>query len=155
MTDLLALDNLTTEIATSLGTVTPVDRVSLSIPVGGSVGLVGESGSGKSMTAFSIVRLFPTAVARVAGGRVLFDGRDLTQLSDPEMRLIRGQHIAMVFQDPTTYLNPVLTVGEQVAEAWAVHHGWDGAWERAVEALGQVGLPDPGADPRPAAPPAD
>src|SRR3990172_4483500 len=74
----------------------------------------------------------------------MFYGRDLTQLSDPEMRLIRGQHIAMVFQDPTTYLNPVLPVGEQVAEAWAVHHGWDGAWERAVEALGLVGLPDPG-----------
>lgn len=144
MGDLLVLDNLTTQIATSLGTVTPVDRVSLSIPVGGSVGLVGESGSGKSMTAFSIVRLFPTAVARVTGGRVLFDGRDLTQLSDPEMRLVRGQHIAMVFQDPTTYLNPVLPVGEQVAEAWAMHHGWDGAWERAVEALGLVGLPDPG-----------
>src|SRR3990170_8806986 len=100
MTDLLVLDNLTTQIVMSLGTVTPVDSVSLSVPAGGSVGLVGESGSGESMTGFSIVRLFPTAVARVAGGRVMFDGRDLTQLSDPEMRLIRGQHIAMVFQDP-------------------------------------------------------
>jgi len=143
MAELLVLDNVTTQIATSLGTVTPVDRVSFSVPAGGTVGLVGESGSGKSMTAFSIVRLFPTAVARVTGGRVLFDGRDLTQLNDAEMRLVRGQQIAMVFQDPTTYLNPVLSVGEQVAEAWAAHHGWDGAWERAVEALGLVGLPDP------------
>src|SRR3990172_12260799 len=74
----------------------------------------------------------------------MFYGRDLTQLSDPEMRVIGGQQIGMVFQDPTTYLNPALPVGEQVAEAWAVHHGWDGAWERAVEALGLVGLPDPG-----------
>ena len=144
MADLLTLDNLTTDIATSLGTVTPVDHVSLRVPAGGRVGLVGESGSGKSMTAFSIMRLFPTTVASVTGGRIVFDGRDLTQLSDPEMRLVRGQHIAMVFQDPTTYLNPVLTVGEQVAEAWAMHHEWDGAWDRAVEALGLVGLPDPG-----------
>ncbi len=144
MADLLVLDNLTTQIAASLGTVTPVDRVSVTVPVGGAVGLVGESGSGKSMTAFSIVRLFPTAVARVTGGRVLFDGRDLMQFSDPQIRVVRGQQIAMVFQDPTTFLNPVLTVGEQVAEAWAMHHGWDGAWKRAVEALGLVGLPDPG-----------
>jgi oligopeptide/dipeptide ABC transporter ATP-binding protein len=144
MGDILILEDLTTRIATSLGTVTPVDAISFTVPTGGAVGLVGESGSGKSMTAFSIMRLFPTAVAQVTGGRVLFDGRDLRQLSDAEMRIVRGQHIAMVFQDPTTYLNPVLTVGEQVAEAWAMHHGWDGAWERAVEALGLVGLPDPG-----------
>ncbi len=120
-----------------------MDGVSLSLPRGGALGLVGESGSGKSMTAFSIMRLFPTAAARLAGGRVLFDGRDLTTLSDAEMRQVRGRHIAMVFQDPTTFLNPVLTVGEQVAEAWAMHHGWDGAWDRAVEALGLVGMPDP------------
>jgi oligopeptide/dipeptide ABC transporter ATP-binding protein len=144
MGDLLILENLTARIASSLGTVTPVDSVSFNVPASGAVGLVGESGSGKSMTAFSIMRLFPTAVARVVGGRVLFDGRDLTRLSDAEMRLVRGQHIAMVFQDPATYLNPVLTVGEQVAEAWAMHHGWDRAWARAVEALGLVGLPDPG-----------
>ena len=144
MADLLVLDDLTTRIATSLGTVTPVDGLSVGVPAGGAVGLVGESGSGKSMTAFSIMRLFPTTVARVAGGRVLFDGRDLALLSDAEMRLVRGRDIAMVFQDPTTYLNPVLTVGEQVAEAWAMHHGWTGAWEQAVEALGLVGLPDPG-----------
>jgi ABC-type dipeptide/oligopeptide/nickel transport system ATPase component len=117
MGDILILEDLTTRIATSLGTVTPVDAISFTVPTGGAVGLVGESGSGKSMTAFSIMRLFPTAVAQVTGGRVLFDGRDLRQLSDAEMRIVRGQHIAMVFQDPTTYLNPVLTVGEQVAEA--------------------------------------
>ena len=87
----MILDKLTTRIATSLGTVTPVDSVSLSVPVGGAVGLVGESGSGKSMTAFSIMRLFPTAVARVAGGRVIFDGRELAQLSDAEMRTVRGR----------------------------------------------------------------
>jgi oligopeptide/dipeptide ABC transporter ATP-binding protein len=140
---LLILDHLTTRIATPLGTVTPVDDVSVSVPAGGAVGLVGESGSGKSMTAFSIMRLFPTTTARVAGGRVLFDGRDLAQLGDGELRQVRGRDIAMVFQDPTTYLNPVLTIGEQVAEAWAMHHGWDGARARAEEALGLVGLPDP------------
>ncbi|HXF82274.1 MAG TPA: ABC transporter ATP-binding protein [bacterium] len=143
MTDLLVVDNLTTRIRTSRGTVTPVDGVSLRVREGGAVGLVGESGSGKSMTAFSILRLFPTPSAWVAGGRVLFDGRDLTALPESELRAVRGREVAMVFQDPATYLDPVLTVGEQVAEAWAAHHGWRGAWARAVEALGLVGLPDP------------
>jgi oligopeptide/dipeptide ABC transporter ATP-binding protein len=143
MTDLLVVDGLTTLIRTARGTVTPVDGVSLRVREGGSVGLVGESGSGKSMTAFSILRLFPTASARVASGRVLFDGRDLTALPEAALRAVRGREVAMVFQDPATYLDPVLTVGEQVAEAWVAHHGWRGAWDRAVEALGLVGLPDP------------
>jgi len=140
---LLELDNLITRLSMPWGTVTPVDSVSLRIPVGGAVGLVGESGSGKSMTAFSILRLFPTMAARIASGRVLFGGRDLRLLSDREMREVRGQQVAMIFQDPTTYLDPVLTIGEQVAEAWAMHHGWGHAYAQAVEALAQVGLPDP------------
>ena len=144
MSDLLAVEHLTTRIRTARGVVTPVDDVSLVVPSGGAVGLVGESGSGKSMTAFSILRLFPTASARVEAGRVLFDGKDLTALDEDTLRRVRGREIAMVFQDPATYLNPVLTVGEQVAEAWASHYGWDGAWAKAVEALGLVGLPDPG-----------
>jgi oligopeptide/dipeptide ABC transporter ATP-binding protein len=143
MSDLLTIENLTTRIRTSRGTVTPVDGVWLRVPAGGAVGLVGESGSGKSMTAFSILRLFPTASARVESGRVIFDGQDLTKLDVTALRAVRGHEIAMVFQDPATYLDPVLTIGEQAAEAWAVHHGWDGAWVRAVEALGLVGLPDP------------
>ncbi len=140
---LLELDNLITRLSMPWGMVTPVDSVSLRIPVGGAVGLVGESGSGKSMTAFSILRLFPTMAARIESGRVLFGGRDLRLLSDLEMREVRGQQVAMIFQDPTTYLDPVLTIGEQVAEAWAMHHGWGHAYAQAVEALAQVGLPDP------------
>lgn len=140
---LLELDNLITRLNMPSGTVTPVDGVSLRVPVGGGVGLVGESGSGKSMTAFSILRLFPTMAARIESGRVLFGGRDLRSLSDREMREVRGQQVAMIFQDPTTYLDPVLTVGEQVAEAWAVHYGWDHVHERVLDALAQVGLPEP------------
>jgi peptide/nickel transport system ATP-binding protein/oligopeptide transport system ATP-binding protein len=140
---LLEVDHLITRLHTPWGTVTPVDNISLRVPVGGSVGLVGESGSGKSMTAFSILRLFPTMAARIESGRVLLAGRDLRSLSDREMREIRGQQVAMIFQDPATYLDPVLTVGEQVAEAWAMHHGWDQAHERVLDALAQVGLPDP------------
>ncbi len=143
MSDLLVVDRLTTRIETARGTVVPVDDVSLRLPAGSALGLVGESGSGKSMTAFSIVRLFPTAAARLASGRVLLDGDDLSAMDDAGLRRVRGRRIGMVFQDPSTYLDPVLTVGEQVAEAWATHFGWEGAWERAVEALGQVGLPDP------------
>ncbi len=143
MSDLLVVDRLTTRIETARGTVVPVDDVSLRLPAGSALGLVGESGSGKSMTAFSIVRLFPTAAARLASGRVLLDGDDLSAMDEAGLRRVRGRRIGMVFQDPSTYLDPVLTVGEQVAEAWASHFGWEGAWERAVQALGQVGLPEP------------
>ena len=143
MSDLLVLDHLTTRIDTARGSLVPVDDVSLHVPAGSAVGLVGESGSGKSMTAFSIVRLFPTTAARVQSGRVFLDGQDLMTLDEAALRRVRGRRVGMVFQDPSTYLDPVLTVGEQVAEAWAMHFGWEGAWERAVEALGQVGLPEP------------
>jgi len=143
MSDLLVLDHLTTRIDTARGSLVPVDDVSLRVPAGNAVGLVGESGSGKSMTAFSIVRLFPTTAARVQSGRVFLDGQDLMTLDEAALRRVRGRRVGMVFQDPSTYLDPVLTVGEQVAEAWAMHFGWAGAWERAVEALGQVGLPEP------------
>ncbi len=143
MSDLLVVDRLTTRIETARGTVVPVDDVSLRLPAGGALGLVGESGSGKSMTAFSILRLFPTPAASLASGRVLLDGDDLTAVDEASLRRVRGRRVGMVFQDPSTYLDPVLTVGEQVAEAWAAHFGWDGAWERAVEALDQVGLPEP------------
>ncbi len=140
---LLSVEDLHTHIVTPRGVVRAVDGVSLTVPAGGAVGLVGESGSGKSMTGFSILRLFPTRGARIVGGRVRFAGRDLLALPEEEMRRLRGGEIAMVFQDPTTYLNPVLPVGHQVAEAYAVRHGWAGARARAVEALAQAGLPDP------------
>ncbi len=140
---LLQVENLHMHIATPRGVVRAVDGVSLEIAPGASVGLVGESGSGKSMTGFSILRLFPTARARIVDGRIRLAGRDLLALSDDEMRGVRGGEVAMVFQDPTTYLNPVLPVGRQVAEAYAMRHGWPQARTSAVEALALVGLPDP------------
>ncbi len=139
----LQITDLHTHIHTPRGIVRAVDGISLTIPAGGAAGLVGESGSGKSMTGFSILRLFPTSGAQIVGGRVLLDGRDLLELPEEHMRRVRGGDVAMVFQDPATYLNPVLSVGRQVAEAYAMHFGWEHAAEKAVEALGLVGLPDP------------
>jgi peptide/nickel transport system ATP-binding protein/oligopeptide transport system ATP-binding protein len=109
------------------------------------LGVVGESGSGKSVTALSVMRLIPSPPGRIAGGRVLFDGQDLLTVPEREMRQLRGGAIAMVFQDPLSSLNPVLTVGFQVAEAIALHQGVGRteAWERAVEALRMVRIPDP------------
>lgn len=139
----LRVEDLHTHIETPRGTVRAVDGISLSIPRGAASGLVGESGSGKSMTGFSILRLFPTARARIVRGSIRLGGRDLVSLSDEEMRQVRGGTVAMVFQDPTTFLNPVLSVGRQVAEAYAMRFGWDQARLKAVEALAMVGLPDP------------
>jgi len=123
--------------------VTAVDDVSLQIAAGETLGLVGESGSGKSVTAFSILRLLPPA-GRIAGGRVLFDGRDLLALPEREMRRIRGARIALIFQEPMTALNPVMRVGDQIAEALTVHGTATRreAWERAVELLDAVHMPD-------------
>jgi oligopeptide/dipeptide ABC transporter ATP-binding protein len=140
---LLEIENLHTHIAGPGGVVRAVDGVSLSVPRGTAVGLVGESGSGKSMTGFSILRLFPTARARIVAGRIRFAGRDLLSLPEDAMRRVRGGEIAMVFQDPTTFLDPVLPVGYQVAEAYAMRFGWPQARQRAIEALELVGLPDP------------
>ncbi|MDQ7840880.1 MAG: ABC transporter ATP-binding protein [bacterium] len=141
---LLLVEDLHTHILTTRGVVRAVDGISLSLPQGSAAGLVGESGSGKTMTGFSILRLFPTDAARVVRGRIELAGRDLLSLTDEEMRRVRGGDVAMIFQDPTTYLNPVMPIGQQVAEAYAVRHGWAQARQKAVEALGLVGLPDPG-----------
>jgi len=122
-----------------------VDGVSLEVQPGEMLGVVGESGSGKSVTALSIMRLLPSPPGRVVGGQVLFEGRDLLTLPEREMRSLRGGAVGMVFQDPLSSLNPVLTVGFQVAEAIALHQevGRAEAWERAVEALRRVRIPDP------------
>lgn len=140
---LLLVEDLHTHILTTRGVVRAVDGISLHLPRGSAAGLVGESGSGKTMTGFSILRLFPTDAARVVRGRIELSGRDLLSLTDEEMRRVRGGDVAMIFQDPTTYLNPVMPVGQQVAEAYAVRHGWAQARQKAIEALGIVGLPDP------------
>ena len=116
MNKVLEVRNLRTSFFTGEGTVKAVDDVSFSLARGETLGLVGESGCGKSVTAMSITRLV-SPPGRVVGGQVLLNGRDLLTLSEPEMRLVRGSQISMVFQEPMTALNPVLEVGFQIAEA--------------------------------------
>jgi ABC-type dipeptide/oligopeptide/nickel transport system ATPase component len=121
-----------------------VDDVSFTIAAGETLGLVGESGSGKSVTAFSILRLLQPPGA-VIGGRILFDGQDLLTLSERDMRAVRGARISLIFQEPMTALNPVMRVGDQIAEALTAHNmaSRREARDRAVELLGAVRIPDP------------
>src|SRR5579885_1522772 len=114
---LLEVDDLRTYFFTLDGVTRAVDGVSFSVDPGETLGIVGESGCGKSVTALSIMRLLPAKLGRTVSGSVRFDGQDLLALSEAEMREIRGNRIAMIFQEPMTSLNPVLTVGEQIAEA--------------------------------------
>ncbi|MBZ5524121.1 MAG: ABC transporter ATP-binding protein [Acidobacteriia bacterium] len=127
----------------SFGEVAAVRDVSFSIPESGTLGLVGESGSGKSVTSLAILRLLPPQ-AHVAGD-VKFCGQSLGSMPEEEMRRLRGARISMIFQEPMTALNPVMRVGDQVAEAVRAHHrtGRREAWQRAVEALREVAIPDP------------
>jgi oligopeptide/dipeptide ABC transporter ATP-binding protein len=143
---LLEIDQLRTVFATPAGIAPAVDGVSLTLRRGRTLGLVGESGCGKSVTALSIMRLLPPP-GRIVGGTMRYDDRDLVRLAELEMRRIRGSEIAMIFQEPMTSLNPVLTVGWQVAEGIRVHRGVGrrAAWTEAVEMLRQVDIPDPAA----------
>jgi peptide/nickel transport system ATP-binding protein len=120
-----------------------VDDVSLSIGDGEIVGLVGESGCGKSMTAFSIMQLFPTPAARIASGEVIFKGRNLLNLPQDELRKVRGAEIGMIFQDPSTFLDPLLTLGDQIAEPLHAHQFTGDPQSRILELIEQMGLPDP------------
>ena len=142
---LLEIEDLRTQFFTSAGTVRAVDGISYTVEAGETVAIVGESGCGKSVSALSILRLIADPPGRVVGGRVKFMGNDLLQLSDAEIRRVRGRHIAMVFQEPMTSLNPVLTIGRQLTEGLVVHLGVDlgAARRRAVELLGMVGIADP------------
>lgn len=141
---LLEVRDLSVAVRSRRGPVGLVDRVDLAIGRGEIVGLVGESGCGKSMTAAAIGRLFPTSAAHITGGEVLLEGAgDLTRLSDRQFRRIRGARIGMVFQDPSTYLDPLMTIGRQVAEALQAHGYKGDHHERVVELLGMMGLPDP------------
>jgi oligopeptide/dipeptide ABC transporter ATP-binding protein len=143
---LLELDNLSTHYVSAKGTrvVRAVQDVSLTIRAGETLGIVGESGSGKSTLALTIMRVLPPA-ARIVSGRMLFEGEDLVQKSDEEMRDIRGKRIAMLVQDPMASLNPLFTIGNQVAEPIMVHEGASRptAWERARNLLKAVRIPSP------------
>ena len=141
---LLEVENLTVAFPGAHSTVTAVDGVSFQLNAGETLGLVGESGSGKSVTAFAIVRLLQPP-GRVTGGRVTFEGRNLLALSEGEMRAVRGARISLIFQEPMTALNPVMRVGDQIAEALTVHGIADraGARARAIELLDAVRIPDP------------
>ncbi|MFL6208160.1 MAG: ABC transporter ATP-binding protein [Pyrinomonadaceae bacterium] len=144
MTYLLEVKNLQTHFFTRAGLVRAVDSVSFYLERGELLGLVGESGCGKSVTALSLMRLVAPP-GKIVGGEVLFDGVDLLKLSEPKMRAIRGDDIAMIFQDPMTSLNPVYTVGEQIAEALRLHRKLSrkAAKAAAVEAMREVSIPDP------------
>jgi oligopeptide/dipeptide ABC transporter ATP-binding protein len=143
---LLEIDNLSTHYVSARGTrvVRAVEQVSLRINAGETLGIVGESGSGKSTLALTILRVLPPA-ARIVGGRMLFEGEDLVQKSDAEMRHIRGKRIAMILQDPMASLNPLFTIGDQVAEPIRVHEGAGrgAAWQRARDLLKAVRIPSP------------
>jgi len=141
---LLQVRDLTTRFNTERGPVTAVDRVSFDIDAGETVAIVGESGSGKSVTALSLMRLIPSPPGRIESGEAIFEGEDLFRLDDAGIRRIRGNRIAMIFQEPMSSLNPALTVGLQVAEPARLHRGlaWPRALEMAKELLGRVRIPD-------------
>ena len=144
MPPLLQVDNLVTEFSTGTGPLRAVDRVSFTVERGEVLGLVGESGCGKSVTSLSIMRLVPPP-GRIAAGRILLDGEDLLVKDAEAMRQVRGARIGMVFQEPMTSLNPVFSIGDQIASAALAHSGGGraAAWERAVEMLHLVQVPAP------------
>jgi peptide/nickel transport system ATP-binding protein len=144
VTALLSVEDLRVEFWTSRGTVHAVNGISFDIAAGETLGIVGESGCGKSVTSLALLGILPRA-GRVPGGRAIFDGRDLLQLDEDRLRSIRGREIAMIFQDPMSSLNPVLTVGRQICETLETHLGLDRrkAERRAAELLDQVGIAEP------------
>ena len=141
----LEVKNLTTRFHTRGGVVKAVEDVSFSLEKGETLGIVGESGSGKSVTCYSLLGLIPQPPGRIHAGTAMFDKMDLLQLSEFELRHIRGKRISMIFQDPMTSLNPYMTVGAQLMEPLEIHEGIKGleAHQRAVEAMGEVGIPEP------------
>lgn len=140
---LLTLQDLTAQLRTPQGVGNVVDGVSFAIQKGETLGLVGESGCGKSMTSLSLLRLVPEPAVRITSGKIVFQGDDLLSLDDAAMRTIRGNRIAMIFQEPMTALNPVFTVGEQIAEVLRLHKRMNrrDAWDGAVEMMERVKIP--------------
>jgi oligopeptide transport system ATP-binding protein len=143
MSTLLEVKNLETQFFTQDGVVKAVNGISYTLDEGETLGIVGESGCGKSVGVMSLIRLIPSPPGKIVGGEVYFDGQDLLKASDEEIRSIRGNKIAMIFQDPMTSLNPVLTIGRQIGEALELHLGMDKkqAKRRTIELLELVGIP--------------
>ena len=142
---LLEVKNLQTQFFTQDGVVKAVDDVSFYVMPGETLGVVGESGSGKSMTGLSIMRLIPNPPGKIVNGEVTFNGRDIIKMSEEQVRSIRGNDIAMIFQDPMTSLNPVLTINRQISESLQLHMGMNKsqAKTRSIELLSMVGIPNP------------
>jgi peptide/nickel transport system ATP-binding protein len=142
---ILSVRDLRTQFFTRDGVVRAVDGISFDLKRGETLCIVGESGCGKSVTALSILGLIPPGVGRIVGGSIRFEGTELTALTEAEMRRIRGNRISMIFQEPMTSLNPVLTVGAQIAESLHIHQGLNrrAAWDRAIEMLALVRIADP------------
>lgn len=144
MADLLTVKGLETQFRTREGIVHAVNGVSFSLKEGETLGIVGESGCGKSVSMMSMLQLIPSPPGKIAAGEVLFQGKDLLKMNDDEIRKIRGAQISVVFQDPMTSFNPVLTIGKQVAEPFMIHTGASKkeAYDRAVKYLELVGIPN-------------
>ncbi|HSB77191.1 MAG TPA: ABC transporter ATP-binding protein [Candidatus Methylomirabilis sp.] len=142
---LLEINGLQTNFFTDAGVVRAVDGVSLKVRKGETLGIVGESGCGKSVTALSILRLIPDPPGKIVAGKILLDGRNLLDLPENEMRKVRGASISMIFQEPMTSLNPVFTVGDQIAEGIRLHQRLSkhDSWNKAIEMLRLVRIPDP------------
>jgi len=142
---LLSVEDLVVRFRTHEGTIHAVNGITFALDEGERLGLVGESGCGKSVTNLAMIRLLPKPAGRIEGGRVLFDGQDLAQLTEEDLRAIRGRDVAMIFQDPMTSLNPVLTVEEQMVETIRAHKevSKQDARTRAIELLSMVGIPNP------------
>ncbi|MDP7319571.1 MAG: ABC transporter ATP-binding protein [Bacteriovoracaceae bacterium] len=145
MSDLLNIKNLSVDFNTPHGVVRAVNNVSFDVPMGKTIGLVGESGSGKSVTSLAVMGLIPNPPGEISEGQILFEGKDLVTMPEAQMRKIRGNDIAMIFQEPMTSLNPVFKVGSQIAEVLMLHMGMNPkqAWEKSVDLLNQVGIPNP------------
>ncbi|NNE51542.1 MAG: ABC transporter ATP-binding protein [Sulfitobacter sp.] len=141
---LLEVENLRIELTTRDGVAPVIDDLSFSLEAGETLSFVGESGCGKSMTALAIMGLLPDKIGRVARGAIRFDGEDLTKASNARLRDIRGNDISMIFQEPMTSLNPVFTIGEQIAEVLREHQGLSrkAAWDQAIELLDAVRIPN-------------
>lgn len=143
MAEILSVQGLETQFRTREGIVHAVNGVSFNLDEGETLGIVGESGCGKSVTVMSMLRLIPSPPGQVVAGKAMYQGRDLLKLSDDEIRHVRGAQISMVFQDPMTFFNPVLTIGQQVSEPLEIHNGMNRkmAYDRAAQVLEMVGIP--------------